>query len=250
MNVDDGRFAELLQANGIILSSEQSELFDAYYRELAAWNDKMNLTAITERKQVYIKHFYDSASLSFFISFRDIDTVADIGSGAGFPGIPLKILFPHIRLTLVDSLAKRVRFLNHIVETLGLKDVACLHARAEDAARQASLRDRFDLVTARAVARLNVLAELCLPFVRKDGLFAAMKGANAEEELEEAKTSLRELRSEFNGVYKFQLPDDSGLRHIILIRKYDRTPSKYPRKAGLPERAPLKNIQKNVPRET
>lgn len=231
--------AKLLLAKGITLSEEQSAQFETYYRELVSWNEKMNLTAITERKQVDIKHFYDSASLSFFIPFKGIHTLADIGSGAGFPGIPLKILFPHLQLTIIDSLGKRIRFLNHLVEVLGLQDVNCLHSRAEDAARQTALRDRFDLVTARAVARLNVLAELCLPFVRKGGIFVAMKGSDIEEELKEANKSFKELKSELKETFDLQLPDDSGQRSIIVIHKRDRTPSKYPRKAGMPERMPI-----------
>lgn len=234
------RFAELLRENGLEISELQLEQFEAYYRELVSWNEKMNLTAITEREQVYIKHFYDSVSLSFFISFAELEHVADIGSGAGFPGVPLKILFPHLRLTIVDSLGKRIRFLNHVADTLGLEGATFIHARAEDAARDPGLRDRFDLVTARAVARLNVLAELCLPFARKGGIFAAMKGADGEEELAEAKASLRELKSVWKATHTLQLPDEYGQRNIIIMAKTDRTPSKYPRKAGIPSKSPLR----------
>ncbi|UUZ91309.1 16S rRNA (guanine(527)-N(7))-methyltransferase RsmG [Paenibacillus sp. P25] len=157
-------FTELLGAQGIKLSEQQLGQFEDYYRELVDWNERMNLTGITERDQVYMKHFYDSLSVSFFIPMKDVGTVADIGSGAGFPSIPLRIAFPHLRVTIIDSLNKRIQFLNHLVSVLGLSEVQCVHSRAEDAARQKEHRDHYDLVTARAVARLAVLNEFCLPF--------------------------------------------------------------------------------------
>ena len=232
-------FLALLEEKGIRLSSEQWNQFEQYYQLLVEWNRKMNLTAITEREQVYVKHFYDSLSLSFFVPMDRIRTVADIGSGSGFPGIPLKIVFPHLKLTIIDSLNKRIVFLQHLVEQLRLQDVECVHSRAEDAARNLSWRDRFDLVTARAVARLNVLNELCLPFAKPGGLFAAMKGSQGLEELGQAENSLKLLKGETAGAHHFRLPFEDADRIIILIRKTGATPGKYPRKAGIPAKQPL-----------
>lgn len=233
------RFIALLSQHDIQLNDEQCSQFETYYRELVDWNTRMNLTAITEREQVYVKHFYDSVSLSFFIPFSEIRSVADIGSGAGFPGIPLKIVYPHIRLVIVDSLNKRVQFLQHLADSLGLENVTCYHARAEDAARKPELRDAFDLVTARAVARLPLLNELCLPFTATGGRFVAMKGPDAEEEIRQSERSLRELKGELTAVHKFQLPLEEADRHLVEIRKRQPTPAKYPRKAGIPAKQPL-----------
>lgn len=232
-------FTELLSQRQLSLTDTQWNQFDIYFRELVSWNEKMNLTGITEREQVYLKHFYDSLSLSFYVPMTDVRTLADIGSGAGFPSIPLKIMFPHLQVTIVDSLNKRIQFLNHLVDSLGLDQVRCVHGRAEDEAQKPELRDRFDLVTARAVARLSVLNEFCLPFVKQGGMFAAMKGSDPEEELLEAQFSLRELRGEVKANYRFELPVELSMRHIIVIRKLASTPKKYPRKAGTPLKQPL-----------
>ena len=232
-------FTKLLADKHITLTEQQLHQFETYYRELVTWNEKMNLTGITEREQVYVKHFYDSVSLSFFMSMDDTTSLIDIGSGAGFPSIPLKIVYPHLKVTIVDSLNKRIQFLTHLTGELGLSDVNCLHSRAEDAARLPELRDSFDLATARAVARLNVLNEFCLPFVRKGGYFAAMKGADASEEIREASTSFRELKAELFEDHAFQLPIEQASRHIIVLRKLAATPGKYPRKAGVPLKNPL-----------
>lgn len=233
------QFVALLQEKGIELSSRQLEQFELYYQELVSWNEKMNLTGITERDQVYTKHFYDSLSLAFYVDLTQVNSLADIGSGAGFPGIPLKICFPHIKLTIVDSLSKRISFLQHICDTLGLSGVQLIHGRAEDVARQFVHRDAYDVVTARAVARLSLLNEFCLPFTRKDGIFAAMKGNDPAEELNEAGRSLKELRAELKKVESFSLPVEESARHIVMIRKTGATPAKYPRKAGMPAKAPL-----------
>ncbi|KGE19991.1 16S rRNA (guanine(527)-N(7))-methyltransferase RsmG [Paenibacillus wynnii] len=233
------QFTQLLQDKGITLTPLQLEQFETYYKELVSWNEKMNLTGITERDQVYTKHFYDSISLAFHFNINDIKSLADIGSGAGFPGIPLKICFPHLKLTIVDSLSKRISFLQHVTNELKLDGVQLIHGRAEDVARQSGHRDAYDLVTARAVARLSLLNEFCLPFVRKDGWFAAMKGSDPSEELTEAKYSLKELRGRLEKVESFSLPVEESARHIILIQKTGITPAKYPRKAGLPAKTPL-----------
>ncbi|MGO4539128.1 16S rRNA (guanine(527)-N(7))-methyltransferase RsmG [Paenibacillus sp. 2TAB19] len=228
-----------MEESGITLSPLQLEQFDTYFRLLVEWNEKMNLTGITERDAVYEKHFYDSASLSFFVNIDKVERIADIGSGAGFPSIPLKICFPHLKVTIVDSLNKRIQFLNFLVEQLGVSDVSCVHGRAEDIAKLPEHRDSYDLVTARAVARLNVLNEFCLPFVRKNGLFAAMKGSQSEEEVREASFSLRELKAKIKVQHQLQLPNEQSERHIVIIEKLDATPRKYPRKAGTPLKQPL-----------
>jgi 16S rRNA (guanine527-N7)-methyltransferase len=239
MDAIEIQFSDLLLVQGITLSSYQLKQFSDYYEQLIIWNEKMNLTGITEREQVYIKHFYDSVSLSFYVSLQSVQTLADIGSGAGFPSIPLKIIFPHLKITIVDSLNKRIQFLNHIVNFLHLDNVSCVHGRAEDLARNEKYRDQFDLVTARAVAKLNVLNELCLPFVNKSSLFVAMKGSDPTEELNEAKYSLKQLKANYFKTFSFELPMELAKRHLIVIQKIDATPKLYPRKAGIPSKEPL-----------
>nr|WP_245976505.1 16S rRNA (guanine(527)-N(7))-methyltransferase RsmG [Paenibacillus prosopidis] len=228
-----------MEEGGIPLSSGQLEQFDTYFRLLVEWNEKMNLTGITERDAVYEKHFFDSVSLSFFTNMSNVRKLADIGSGAGFPSIPLKICFPHLQVMIVDSLNKRIQFLTHLKEQLGLDEVVCVHGRAEDIAQLPAHRDSYDLVTARAVARLNVLNEFCLPFVRKGGLFAAMKGSQSDEEVREASFSLRELKGKIKSLHQLTLPNEQSQRHIVIIEKTDATPRKYPRKAGTPLKQPL-----------
>lgn len=239
MDTFEQLFLDTLSAQGITLNERQLDQFALYHRELVSWNEKMNLTGITEREPVYWKHFYDSLSLAFFVDLPKTGSLADIGSGAGFPSIPLKIAFPHLQVTIVDSLNKRIQFLNHVSETLGLEGVQALHGRAEDLGRRDQLRDQFDLVTARAVARLQVLNEFCLPFVRKDGMFVAMKGADPQEELTDAAFSLRELNAKLLDVKRLELPHEQGERHILLIAKTGKTPGKYPRAAGIPLKKPL-----------
>lgn len=239
MNETEVWFSRLLHEHGIECTEKQLEQFSTYYRLLVEWNEKMNLTGITEREAVYEKHFYDSVSLSFIKEMKSINKIADIGSGAGFPSIPLKICFPHLQLTIVDSLNKRIQFLQHLVSELGLENVTCVHGRAEDIARLPEHRDRYDLVTARAVARLAALNELCLPFVHEQGVFAAMKGADPEEELRESKRSMNELKAKWLSSHHLKLPFEQSDRHLILIEKIGGTPNKYPRKAGLPLKQPL-----------
>lgn len=221
------------------LSPLQLQQFATYYELLVSWNEKMNLTGITEREAVYEKHFYDSVTLSFFMDMNKVKSLADIGSGAGFPSIPLKICFPHLKVTIVDSLNKRILFLQHVVEALGLEQVTCVHGRAEDIGRLPAHRDTYDVVTARAVARLSGLNELCLPFVRQGGVFASMKGADPAEEIAEAKRSLVELKAKMKQTHHLKLPFEQSDRHIIVMDKLGATPAKYPRKAGLPLKQPI-----------
>lgn len=232
-------FIEQLTAKGISLDEKQLTQFERYYELLVEWNEKMNLTGITERDAVYEKHFYDSISLSFFVDMNETANLADIGSGAGFPSIPLKIVYPHLEVLIVDSLNKRIGFLKHVIEELGLEHVTALHGRAEDVARMPQYRDAFELVTARAVARLAVLNEFCLPFVKPGGIFASMKGASLADELQEAKYSLRELKGKLAKQYELRLPNEQSERHIVCIDKIAVTPKKYPRKAGTPLKQPL-----------
>jgi len=233
------RFAGWLNDAHLTLTEGQWQQFEQYYQLLTEWNERMNLTAITEREQVYTKHFYDSISLSFFFPMNETGCVADIGSGAGFPSLPLKIMFPQLRVTIIDSLNKRVQFLQHVVESLGLPDVACVHGRAEEIGRSKEHRDRYDVVTARAVARLNVLNEFCLPFVRPGGHFIAMKGSQGKEELAEAGKSFQELRGALVSTHEMQLPEEEGQRLLIVVKKTGATPGKYPRKPGTPLKQPI-----------
>ncbi|MBW5448799.1 16S rRNA (guanine(527)-N(7))-methyltransferase RsmG [Cohnella sp. CFH 77786] len=234
-------FVDRLADLGIVLSepAQQLEQFEAYYRLLVEWNEKMNLTGITERSAVYEKHFYDSLTLASVTDLRDTASMADIGSGAGFPSLPVKIAFPHLKITIVDALAKRIRFLEEVVSSVGLANVVCLHGRAEEVSRKSEHRDRYDLVTARAVARLAALNELCLPFVRTGGTFVAMKGSDITEELEESLYSVKQLNGTIRDTVQLQLPEEGSARHLIVIAKTGSTPKAYPRKPGLPLKQPL-----------
>jgi len=236
-------FAEILknaaEEYGISLSETQLRQFDRYQELLVEWNQKMNLTALTEPKDVAIKHMIDSVSVYDEKWFSEGMSVIDVGTGAGFPGLPLKILCPSLKVTLLDSLNKRVKFLETVVSELGLSDIVCVHARAEEAARQKQYREKFDAVVSRAVARLPILAEYDLPFVRVGGFFAAMKGAKYEEEAEEAKKAVKLLGGGETVLREIKLPGLEDKRGIIYIRKEKKTPSVYPRKAGTPEKNPI-----------
>lgn len=233
-------FGERVQADlGIELSDAQLNQYETYYRLLVEWNEKMNLTGITERGAVYEKHFYDSLTLGVLPEAVSSRSMADIGAGAGFPSIPFKIAFPQLEVTIVDSLAKRIRFLQAVVDELQLKSVALVHGRAEDIGRLGDHRDRYDLVTARAVARLAGLNELCLPFVKSEGHFVAMKGADHAVELEESARSIRLLNAKLSYTRALQLPLEQSERQLIVIEKLGKTPKEYPRKAGIPLKQPL-----------
>ncbi|MGM0214274.1 16S rRNA (guanine(527)-N(7))-methyltransferase RsmG [Enterococcus sp. AZ109] len=233
-------FQAELAKHGLDLTSEQMDQFSAYYRLLVEWNQKMNLTAITELEEVYLKHFYDSLTLLFSEDFQTDGSLCDVGAGAGFPSIPLKIVCPQLQVTIVDSLNKRITFLTTLVEELGLDNVFLYHDRAETFAQRKELRESFDSVTARAVARLNVLAELCLPLVKKQGYFFALKAAKSEEELEEARKAIAVLGGKLVKEQDVSLPNDGGSRYVLTIQKKKETPKKYPRKPGLPNKQPLK----------
>lgn len=233
-------FQATLEKEGISLSPEQMTQFKQYLLLLQEWNEKINLTAITEEEEVYLKHFYDSVTLANYVDFTKKGLkLCDVGSGAGFPSIPLKILFPEIEISIVDSLKKRINFLELLVNELGLENVHLHHARAEDFGQTKAFRNGFDVVTARAVANLSVLAEFCLPITKIGGTFAAMKGAKASEELNASKKAIKILGGKTDKVESFELPEDAGERNIILIKKEKKTPNKYPRKAGTPNKNPL-----------
>ncbi len=236
------QFIAALSKQNIHVSDEQLNQFEAYFKLLVATNEHVNLTTITEKSEVYLKHFYDSITPAFFVSqIRDQPlTLCDVGAGAGFPSIPLKILFPQLKVTIVDSLNKRINFLEVLISQLNLQGVTLVHARAEEFGNKKSAsRQSFDLVTARAVARLSVLSELCLPLVKVGGQMVALKAAKAEDELRVATPAIKTLGGKFQADFDFELPISKEQRHIIVIKKVADTPKKYPRKPGTPNREPL-----------
>ena len=224
---------------GLPLDAKQIDKFGIYYRLIIEWNAKMNLTAITEPREVAVKHIVDSLTALRGIEERDSLRLIDVGTGAGFPGIPLKIVRPDLQLTLLDSLKKRVHFLETVVEALGLEGAECLHGRAEEAARQSALRERFDIAASRAVARLPVLAEYLLPFVRIGGTAIALKGLHSEEEAKEAERAVKILGGRAIESIPVALPGLSDKRAVLVIKKERPTPKAYPRKAGKPAKEPL-----------
>ncbi|UJL46404.1 16S rRNA (guanine(527)-N(7))-methyltransferase RsmG [Virgibacillus sp. NKC19-16] len=232
-------FREALSEKGIVLSDHQMEQFSIYFRTLVEWNEKINLTSLTDEEDVYLKHFYDSIALAFHYDFKSDISICDVGAGAGFPSIPLKICFPHLHVTIVDSLKKRITFLNHLATQLELTNVAFHHDRAENFGKNRAFRETFDIVTARAVARMSVLSELCLPLVKKNGLFIAMKGSKAHEELEDGESAIALLGGKIDKTHTFMLPQEDSERSIVMINKTGNTPKKYPRKAGTPNKEPI-----------
>jgi 16S rRNA (guanine527-N7)-methyltransferase len=234
---------EQLEANlkekGISLTQDQIDQFELYFETLVEWNEKMNLTAITDKAEVYLKHFYDSITASFYFDFTKPFHLCDVGAGAGFPSIPLKIVFPHIEVTIVDSLNKRISFLNHLANELKLENVHFIHDRAETFGVNPLYRENFDVVTARAVARMSVLSELCLPLVKVGGHFIAMKAAHANDELANGKKAITTLGGRLEEMFTFTLPMEESERNILIIKKAKQTPKKYPRKPGTPGKTPI-----------
>lgn len=224
---------------GFPLTDRQKEQYERYFELLVEWNEKINLTAITEKDEVYLKHFYDSVApiLQGLIENQPI-RLLDIGAGAGFPSLPMKILFPELDVTIIDSLNKRINFLHLLAEELGLSGVHFYHGRAEDFAQDKAFRAQFDFVTARAVARMQVLSELTIPYLKVGGRLIALKASNAPEELEEAKNALNLLFSKVEDNLQYDLPNGDP-RYITVVEKKKETPNKYPRKAGMPNKRPL-----------
>lgn len=230
--------SDLVHDAGFELSDAQLAQFDNYKNLLVEWNEKMNLTAITEDSEVATKHFIDSLYGLKFL--KNAKSLIDVGTGAGFPGLPLKIANPDISLTLLDSLNKRLNFLNAVVDELKLSSVTTVHSRAEDgAACGSSLRDSFDVAVSRAVANLSVLCEYCLPYVKSGGVFLAYKGGDVEDELAEAQNAIELLGGEVNGIFKYTIPKTDITHSIVVIKKIKSTPDKYPRQNGKIQKKPL-----------
>lgn len=235
------QFVQELSKRNFKLNEKQINQFNQYFTSLIAANQKVNLTRITEEDDVYLKHFFDSLTPLFTFSevFKPGDTVCDVGAGAGFPSIPLKILQPELKVTIVDSLGKRLTFLQDLIEKLQLQDVTLVHGRAEDVGQNKLYREKFDIVTARAVANMAVLSEYCLPLVKKSGYFVALKGPKAEKELQDGQKAISLLGGKVIQTEELQLPTSSEERTLILVQKVKATPKKYPRQAGTPHRKPI-----------
>ena len=219
-------------------NKKQEENFNKYMDLLLEWNEKINLTAITDKDEIILKHFIDSLTIEKYI--KDNDKVIDLGTGAGFPGIPLKIKNESIDITLVDSLNKRVNFLNEVIKELNLKNITAIHSRIEDLAHDKNYREKYDVVTSRAVANMSTLVEYMLPFAKIGGICICMKGPNVDEELENAKGAIKKLGGKIEKVESLTLPDSDIERNIVIIKKISQTDKKYPRKAGTPSKDPLK----------
>lgn len=224
---------------GITLTDRQIDQFMIYYEYLIEKNKVMNLTGITEFNEVMVKHFVDSLTLVKAVNPEKISTMLDLGTGAGFPGVPLKIAFPHIKVVLLDSLNKRIKFLQEIIEKCRFEEITAIHGRAEDFARHAEYRESFDVCVSRAVANLSSLSEYCLPYVRVGGTFLSYKSENIDIELKEAERAIKLLGGKRRDVIRFQLPESDIDRSLVVIEKERNTPEKYPRKAGMPGKEPL-----------
>lgn len=240
--MDIEKFKELMCSYAekieIKFNEEQLNMFFEYMNLLLDWNNKINLTAITNPEEVILKHFIDSLTINKYLNKNA--TIADVGTGAGFPGIALKIYRPDLKITLVDSLNKRINFLNEVINTLNLKDIFTVHSRIEDFGKNGKYREKYDYVTARAVANLTVLSEYLLPVSKVGGVCVCMKGNDIETEVSDSKNAINILGGKISSINNFKLPSSDIDRNVIIIDKVRKTPNKYPRKAGMPSKEPLK----------
>ena len=230
-------FKEKLNKKSPELTAKMQQQFEDYMKLLLEWNEKINLTAITEEDDIILKHFVDSLTISKYI--KDGKSIVDVGTGAGFPGIPVKIAREDVKVTLVDSLNKRILFLQDVIEKLGLKQIETLHFRAEEFGQNKKYRESFDIATSRAVANLSTLVEYLLPLVKVGGICICMKGSEIKEELENSKNAIKILGGEIEQVEEFTLPESDIKRNIVIIKKVKETPKRYPRKPGTPAKEPI-----------
>ncbi len=233
------QLSNFLEKYSIQLSDYAKQQFYTYYEMLVETNKVMNLTAITEFDEVEEKHFLDSIASAAVIDYKKYDSLIDIGTGAGFPGIPLKIIFPHLKIVLVDSLNKRVNFLNNIIEKLEFSEIYAIHGRAEELSRQSEYREQFDICTSRAVSRLSALSELTIPFVKKNGIFVAYKSVDTDEEIKNAKKAVSVMGGNINNISDIEIGKNNLNRRFVVIEKIGKTPEIYPRKNGIPQKKPI-----------
>lgn len=239
MNYDLTLLEKGCEQLGLTVNEQQKKQFVRFYEYLTEKNKVMNLTGITEFEEVLVKHFLDSLTCVKALDMTKVKKVIDIGTGAGFPGVPLKIMFPEIRFTLLDSLRKRVNFLEETFDLTGLTKIEAIHGRAEEFARNKNYREKYDVCVSRAVSNLATLSEYCLPYVRKGGYFISYKSGKVQEETEQAAKAVKILGGEIKDIIYFQLPDSEIERSLVVIEKIKNTPQKYPRKAGTPAKEPL-----------
>ena len=239
MKNKEQRLVENMKMISVELTNKQVSQFIKFYEMLVEWNKVMNLTGITEYDEVVMKHFVDSLSIVKVNGFDNVTSIIDVGTGAGFPGIPLKIVFPEIKITLLDSLNKRIKFLNAVIDELELENIETIHGRAEDFSKKEDYREQYDLCVSRAVANLATLSEYCLPYVKTGGTFISYKSGTVQEEAEEAEKAINILGGQVKDITYFKLPDSEIDRSLVIINKKKSTPGKYPRKAGTPLKEPL-----------
>lgn len=233
-------YVEQITEGQVLLTDVQLVQFEQYYDRLIEKNKVMNLTAITEREDVILKHFIDSLALARYVKLWEKEyKIIDVGTGAGFPGIPLKIAFPNLQVTLFDSLNKRIKFLQEMIDTLKLKEITALHGRAEEGARDKNMREKYDFAVSRAVANMAVLSEYCIPFVKVGGYFIPYKTGTVEEEITQGKKAIQILGGKIEKIEKLMLPDSDISRSFVFIKKEKQTPKAYPRKAGTVSKQPL-----------